>query len=132
MSSQKRVSQVSFAAVALLAAALPCLAQTENSRNRNLTNHGTEIATLRNERLAVHKAESKTSSDKTIARTTNASRDKFNETIAQAMSAASGFQSNASFSESDWQKAQTVSNQFESTASKTITFVPSRGQKLPD
>jgi hypothetical protein len=32
MSNHKRLSQLSFAAVALLAAAIPCLAQTDRSR----------------------------------------------------------------------------------------------------
>jgi hypothetical protein len=56
MSNHKRLSQLSFAAVALLAAAIPCLAQTESRQARNgqagaLNPVPTaEIAALRNER----------------------------------------------------------------------------------
>ena len=132
MSSQKRLSQLSLAAAALLAAALPCLAQTEARADRNLTTQGTEIATLRNERLGVRKAEAKTASDAKVAKTTNSARDKFNETIAQAISSTSAFKSNVTFSAADRQKAQRPEAQAESTSAKSITFVPSRGQKLPD
>jgi hypothetical protein len=133
MSSQKRLSQISFAAAALLVAALPCLAQTEAGGNRNLTNKGTEIATLLNERLGVRKAEAKTAADAKVARTTNSSvRDKFNETIAQAISSTPVLKSNVTISEADWQKAQRPDAPAESTSAKGITFVPSRGQKLPE
>ena len=131
MSNQKRLSQVSLAAVALLAAALPCLAQKESSKDRNLTVQPTEIATIRQARIGVPKAQLKTTADVAAAAST-ASRDKFNKAIAQAISSSSGFMSNATISESDWLKTQRLSNRSESTSSKDITFVPSRGQKLPD
>ena len=68
MSNQKTLSHLSFAAVALLAAAIPCLAQTESPNARhsqagapNLAQTA-EIAALRNERLSVYKAAPKTAS----------------------------------------------------------------------
>jgi hypothetical protein len=130
MSNQKTVSQISLAAIALLAAALPCLAQTESGKTRNLNVQGTEIATLRKERLSVPRAELKTTPDVTAV-STSAARDRFNATIADATSANSAFTSKT-FTASDWQKTQKLSSEYDSISSKSITFVPSRGQKLPD
>jgi hypothetical protein len=134
MTNQKRLSQISLAAVALLAAALPCLAQTELNNRRNAIDkvQGTEIATLRSERLGI-KAEAKTTPAESVnAKAINASRDRFNLAITEATSSTSAFGSKTTFTESDWQKTQKLSNQTESQSSKSIAFVPSRGQKLPD
>jgi hypothetical protein len=132
MLNQKRLSQVSLVAVALLAAALPCLAQTESNNRRNAMVRGTEIATLRNERLRI-KAEPKTTpAENVTAKAINASRDRFNLAITEATSSPSAFGSKTTFTESDWQKTQKLSNQSDSQSSKSIAFVPSRGQKLPD
>ena len=131
MTNQKRLSQVSFAAVALLAAALPCLAQTELSNRRTAPTN--EIAILHNERHGVAKAEPKvTSADNVNPKSANTSRNKLNEAFALATSSTAGFRSNTTISENDWQKTRRVGNAAESTATRTITFVPSRGQKLPD
>jgi len=135
MTNQKRLSQVSLAAVALMAAALPCLAQTESNNRRNAMDkvEGTEIATLRNERLNISKAEPKTTpAENATAKAIKLSRDRFNLAIAEATSSTSAFGSKTTFTESDWQKTQKLSNQAESQSSKSIAFVPSRGQKLPD
>ncbi len=132
MLNQKRLSQLSLAAVALLAAALPCLAQTESNNRRNALVQGTEIATLRNERLNAGKAETRTNAENVKAKTANASRDRLNLTIAEATSSTSAFGSKMTFTESDWQKTQKLSNQSESESSKRFAFVPSRGQKLPE
>ena len=134
MPNQKRLSQISLAAVALMTAALPCLAQTESNNHRNVTDkvQGTEIATLRNERLTI-KAEPKTAPAESVnAKAVNASRDRINLAITEATSSTSAFGSKTTFTESDWQKTQKLSNQSESQTSKNIAFVPSRGQKLPD
>ena len=134
MTNQKRLSQVSLAAVALMAAALPCLAQTESNNRRNVTDtvQRTEIATLRTERLTI-KAEPKTTpAERVNAKAVNASRDRINLAITEATSSTSAFGSKTTFTESDWQKTQKLSNQSESQTSKNIAFVPSRGQKLPD
>jgi hypothetical protein len=132
MLNQKRLSQLSLAAVALLAAALPCLAQTESNNRRNALVQGTEMATLRNERLNAGKAETKATTESVKTKTAKASRDRLNLTIAEATSSASAFGSKMTFTESDWQKTQKLSNQSESESSKRLAFVPSRGQKLPE
>ena len=138
MSNQKTLSQLSFAAVALLAAAIPCLAQTESPNARhsqagapNLAQTA-EIAALRNERLSVHKAAPKTASEAKVNKTATPSSDKFNRAIAQVTSNTTGFSNSTTLSESDWQKTRRLANDDESSSSKRITFVPSRGQKLPE
>jgi hypothetical protein len=132
MLNQKRLSQVSLAAVALLAAALPCLAQTESNNRRNAMVQGTEVATLRNERLRIKAEPRTTPAENVTAKTVNASRNRFNLAITEATSSTSAFGSKTTFTESDWQKTQKLNNQTESQSSKSIAFVPSRGQKLPD
>lgn len=133
MSNHKRLSQLSFAAAALLAAAIPSLAQTE-SRQAEALNLAptTEIAVLRNEPLTVSKAAPKTSSEAKVNKTAAPSRDKLNSAIAQVTSNPTGFSNSTTISESDWQKTRRVANDDDSNSSKRITFVPSRGQKLPE
>jgi len=139
MSHHKRLSRLSLATVALLAAALPCLAQTESSKARDTQadahalSQPTAVAVLGNERLAVHKGESKTASEaKVIEKETGLSRAKFLHSIAQATSVTPSFLANpTTISESNWEKTLRLSNDNESTSPKRITFVPSRGQRLP-
>ncbi|HYW74233.1 MAG TPA: hypothetical protein VE961_24635 [Pyrinomonadaceae bacterium] len=133
MPTQKRLSQISFAAAALLVAALPGLAQTESHQNRKAIERvqPTEIATLRNERLGVRNAEP-VAANKSVAQTTKAARENFNEAIARATSSTSNLSSPATISESDWQKTQRVADQADANSAKRISFVASRGQKLPE
>jgi hypothetical protein len=138
MSNHKRVSQLSFAAVALLAAAIPCLAQTESPNARHSQAGGpnlaqtAEIATLRNERLSVNKVAPKDASEAKVNKTAAQSSDKFNRAIAQVTSNTTLFSTTTTLSESDWQKTRRLANGDESSSAKRITFVPSRGQKLPE
>jgi len=133
MFNPKRLSHISLAAAGLLAAALPCLAQAESTNQRNALVQGTAIATLRSEPLNVRTAETKTTPPENVtAKAINASRNKFNLAITEATSTTSAFGSKKTFTESDWQKTQKLGNQSESESSKSIAFVPSRGQKLPD
>ena len=134
MSNQKRLSQISFAAVALFAAALPCLEQTESSHRNAIDQvHRAEIATLRNERIAPSTAERKMTSDSNMnAKAARAARDQFNISIAEAMSSAPAFHLNANVSQTNWEKAQRLNSNSEPMSSRRITFVPSLGQKLPD
>jgi hypothetical protein len=133
MSNHKKLLQLLFAAVALLAAAIPCLAQTESRQARALKPVQTaEIAALRNERLSADKAAPKTASDAKANEKAALSRSKFNSAIAQAVSATPGFSNSTTLSESDWQKTRRLTNDDESSSSRRINFVPSRGQKLPE
>ena len=136
MSSQKTLSQLSFVIIALLAAALPCLAKTKSTQARdNQTGNmsvrqGAEIAALGSERLNVYKPETKSVADATVfEQQRNQTRAKFQQSIDQVSAAAPSFLT--TLSESDWQKTQRLANDDEQTSAKRITFVPSRGQKLP-
>jgi undecaprenyl pyrophosphate phosphatase UppP len=134
MSNHKRLSQLSFTAVALLAAAIPCLAQTESRQARHSQTGAmslaqtTEIAAITNTPLSAHKAAPKVASEAKV----NESRDKFNVSIAQATSVTPGFSKSGTLSESEWQKTRRLTNDDSSSSAKRITFVPSRGQKLPE
>jgi hypothetical protein len=125
MTNQKSISRLSLVVIALLAAAGSCLAQTKSTQARQAT----EIATLRNERLNIFKSESKTSAKDQIAEQASASRIKFEQSIERATADAPSLAT--TLSESDWQKTRTVISD-ESSSPKRITFVPSRGQKLPE
>ena len=137
MSSQKTLSQLSFVVIALLAAALPCWAQTKSTEARNNQagdmnlRQSIEIATLGSERLNVYRAEAKPKSAATAMETQRSiARAKFQQSIDQASSASPAFL--ATTSESDWQKTRRLAVDDESTSATRITFVPSRGQKLPE
>ena len=138
MSINKRLSQLSFTAVALLAAAIPCLAQTESRQARHSQAGAmslvqtAEIAAIPNTRLSAHKAAPKMASETKVSETVNLSRVKFNISIAQATSNTAGFSNSATLSESDWQKTRRLTNDDSLSSPKRITFVPSRGQKLPE
>jgi len=135
MSSKKTLSQLSFVVIALLAAALPSWAQTKSTETRNNQagdmnlRQATEIAALGSERLNVYKAEAKPISA-AMEQQRSIARAKFQQSIDQASSASPAFL--ATVSESDWQKTRRLANDDESTSATRITFVPSRGQKLPE
>jgi len=131
MTNQKTISRMSLVVIALLAAAGSCLAQTKATQARGDMNvsQATEIATLRNERLNIFKSESKTPAKDHVAEQASASRLKFEQSIERATADAPSLAT--TITESDWQKTRTVISD-ESASPKRITFVPSRGQKLPE
>ena len=134
MSNQKTLSQLSFVVIALLAAALPCLAQTKSTQSRNnqtgdmSLRQGTEVAALGSERLNVSKSEPKPA-ETAVFEQRNMTRARFLQSIDQVSSVSPSFLT--TISESDWQKTQRLANNDEQTSARRITFVPSRGQKLP-
>jgi len=137
MSSKKTLSQLSFVVIALLAAALPSWAQTKSTETRNNQagdmnlRQATEIAALGSERLNVYKAEAKPASEAaTFEQQRIMVRVKFQQSIDQASSAPAALLT--TISESDWQKTQRLGNDQGSASPRRITFVPSRGQKLPE
>jgi len=137
MSKQKTLSRMSLTVVALLAATLTCLAQTKSTPTRNdqtgemKLRQPTEIAVLRSERLDIYKAEAKPASEAaTFEQQRIMVRVKFQQSIDQASSAPAALLT--TISESDWQKTQRLGNDQGSASPRRITFVPSRGQKLPE
>ena len=132
MSSQKRLSHLSFAAAALLAAALPCFAQTESNQLRNNqagnlnATEVTQIAALATERITVNRAETmKADSAKMSEQRPTLSVDHFRQ-AAKGSSSADAFPTTRIFAAP---KVKPADN--DETASRKITFVPSKGQKLP-
>src|SRR5262245_217773 len=137
MSNQKGLSRLSFAGIALLAAALPCLAQTQSGNTRNsqasVLNAGqaNEIAALGSERLSVYKAASRNTADAKMIEKQKWSRARFEQSIEQAFTGAPVVKNPSAISESDWEKTRRISSDDEPISPKRITFVSSRGQKLP-
>ena len=125
----KRVSHLSFAAIALLVAALPALAQTESVGNETAKStsdriEATQVAALAGERLSVHKTAPKS------AAAPAASAKQPSLSLAQFMEAAS--QSTVTPLSTVFAQPKVIDSNHNETASrKGITFVPSRGQKLP-
>ena len=130
MSAKKPLSHMSFAAIALLISALPALAQTESAKNKasQHTSGGIEaiqIASLTSQRLNVHR--NSVTTVKVNRKQSAFSLDKF-------MAAGSQSSTSDSFA---WQTAgvpqpkMTGSDDNELASRNRITFVPSKGQKLP-
>jgi hypothetical protein len=132
MSNQKSLSHLSFAAAALLAAALPCFAQTESNQARNNqagnlnATEVTQIAALGTERVIVNKAETKkTAEAKMSEKRATLSADQFVQ-AAKVSSSADAFLATQIFA-----APKVKPNDNDETVSRKITFVPSKGQKLP-
>lgn len=133
MSAQKTLSQLSFAIIALFIAALPCFAQTESvtapadqsrvtSANQVAVNNIRRMGTLRSESFVVAEVE-RSKSQPAFSAT------KFMQAVSE-----SGSLENETKS-----AARTISINFDTTnfdgekaaSSRRITFVPSKGQRIP-
>jgi hypothetical protein len=132
MSTQKRLSHLSFAAAALLAAALPCFAQAESNQTRNQAGNlnaaeATQIAVLGTERVSVNKAETRKAADAKVSeKRPTLSAEQFRQ-AAKGSASANAFLATQIFAAPKDLK----SSNNDETASRKITFVPSKGQKLP-
>jgi len=127
MTIQKQLSHLSFAAIMLVFAALPALAQTVSVDNQTAmatTSNVTaadQMAALRKERLSIPTKESPI----VVAPATTEKQPSFS--ISQFIKSASEpAASNSKFEFTSIEKPR-----FNETSAKTIDFVPSRGPKLP-
>ena len=129
MTIQKQLSHLSFAAIMLVFAALPALAQTGSVDNQ--TAMGTtsnlvasdQMAAFRKERLSIPTKESPI----VVAPSTTEKQPSFS--ISQFIKSAS---EPAAISESTAFEFTSIEKpRFNETSAKTIDFVPSRGPKLP-
>ena len=136
MSTQKRFSKLTFAAVILVAASATSFAQTESNKSRNESS--SDAVAINNapkvlERLANTNSASNTMSDsvakeskfsaaKFMAAATRLSESDTSLTIAPAKGNEVRFDAQPALTD-DFSKPATT---------KKITFVPSRGQKLPE
>lgn len=129
MSAQKTLSQLSFAAIALVIAAIPCFAQTDSVATPTETNSNqiaTNYARRANSRSeSVVAAEAKVDQKQT---TFSAAR------FMQAVNSPASFETTLNSStptivlnDLDVEKLALE----KSASSKRITFVPSRGQRIP-
>jgi hypothetical protein len=131
MTIQKQLSHLSFAAIMLVFAALPALAQTGSVDNQtavavtsNLV-ESDQVAALRKDRVSLPTKESPIVVAPAIAeKQTSFSATQFMKSVTESTVISDnkvyGFTS-----------LETPRKSFSETSSKSITFVPSRGPKVP-
>ena len=118
MTIQKQLSHLSFAAIILVFASLPALAQTGSVDNQ------TAVAAVRKERLSIPTKES------TIVVAPAITEKQPSFSITQFMKSATE-PTVLGDSTVEFKSIDKLSNTFNETSSKAITFVPSRGPKYP-
>ena len=122
MTTQKQISHLSFAAIVLVFAALPALAQTGSVDNQSV------VATaLRKERVSVP-----TTKESTIVvapAITEKQQPSFSAT--QFMKSATELAVVSDSKVLEFTSLEKPRKAFEDTSSKSINFVPSRGPKFP-
>jgi hypothetical protein len=132
MTIQKQLSHLSFAAIVLVFAALPALAQTASVDNQNAVATTSTLAKA-DQMAALRKALSSTPGTKesTIVVAPTATEKQPSFSLNQFMKSAS---EPAVISDSkvlEFTSLETPTKTFNDSSSKTINFVPSRGPKLP-
>ena len=132
MTIQKQLSHLSFAAIMLVFAALPALAQTASVDNQNavattsnLVASG-QMAALRKNRLSILTKESTIVVAPAI---TEKQQPSFS--INQFMKSATEPTAISDSTMFEFTNVEKPGKAFNETSSKAITFVPSRGPKLP-
>ena len=131
MTIQKQLSHLSFAAIILVFAALPALAQTGSVDNQNAvattSNLGKpeQVAALRKALLSTPAKES------TIVAAPPVIEKQPSFSLSQFMQSATQPSVIGDSKAAQFTTFEKPRNDFNETASKTINFVPSRGPKLP-
>lgn len=126
MTIQKQLSHLSFAAIMLVIAALPALAQTgsvDNQAGMASTSNLTAVAALRKERLSIPTKESPI----VVAPAVTEKQPSFS--LNQFMKSAT--EPAAVGDSTTFEFTNIEKPRFNETSAKTINFVPSRGPKLP-
>ena len=126
MTIQKQLSHLSFAAIMLVFASLPVLAQTGSVDNQTAVaiTSNEQVATLRKDRLSIPTKES------TIVVAPAITEKQPSFSINQFMKSATE-PTVLSDSTVEFKSIEKLSSAFNETSSKAITFVPSRGPKYP-
>ena len=132
MSAQKTLSQLSFAIIALFIAAIPCFAQTESvtARAEQSTITSTNQVAINNaRRTGAHRVESFVAEAERTATPPAFSATKFMQAVSESgavvnetKSAAPTMAINFDISKFDGEKP---------SSPKRITFVPSKGPRIP-
>ena len=121
----QKLSHLSFAAIMLVFASLPVLAQTGSVDNQTaVAITSNEVAALRKDRLSIPTKES------TIIVAPAITERQPSFSINQFMKSATE-PTVLSDSTVEFKSIEKLSNAFNETSSKAITFVPSRGPKYP-
>ena len=131
MTTQKQISHLSFAAIILVFAALPALAQTGSVDNQTVVAttsnlvESDQLAALRKDRVSIP---SKKSPIVVVAPVvTQKQQPSFSATqFMKSATAPAAISDSTTYEFSSLEKPR-----FNETSSKTITFVPSRGPKFP-
>ena len=131
MTIQKQLSHLSFAAIMLVFAALPALAQTGSVDNQtavvttsNLF-ESDQVAALRKDRLSIPTRES------TIVVAPAVTEKQPSFSVTQFMKSATEPAAIGDSRALEFSSTENPGKAFSDTSSKSIQFVPSRGPKLP-
>lgn len=126
MTIQKQLSHLSFAAIMLVFAALPALAQTGSVDSQTaiaFTSNSEQVVALRRDRLSIPAKESTI----VIAPAITEKQPSFSATqFMKSATEPAAISDSTAFEFTSLEKPR-----FNETSSKSITFVPSRGPKLP-
>ena len=129
MTTQKQLSHLSFAAITLVFAALPALAQTGSADQTAMATTSNsvaseQVAALRKDRSSVPTTESTAAAPARTEKQSSFSATQFVKSVTEA--AAVNDSTVFAFTSTEQSR-----NAFNETSSKAINFVPSRGPKLP-
>jgi len=131
MTTQKQLSHLSFAAIMLVFAALPALAQTGSVHNQTVVATTSnliaaeQVAALRKNRLSIPSKESPI----VVAPAITEKQPSFSMT--QFMKSATGPTVIGDRTAFEFTSVEKPGKAFSETSSKSLSFVPSRGPKLP-
>ena len=131
MTTQKQLSHLSFAAIMLVFAALPALAQTGSVDNQTAVVttstqvEAEQVAALRKDRSSIPTKESTI----VVAPTVTEKQPSFS--INQFMKSASESMVISDSTAFEFKSIEKTDKVFTDSSSKAINFVPSRGPKLP-
>ena len=131
MTIQKQLSHLSFAAIMLVFAALPALAQTGSADNQTAVVststqvEAEQVAALRKDRSSIPTKESAI----VVAPTITEKQPSFS--INQFMKSASESMVISDSTAFEFKSVEKTDKPFTDSSSKAINFVPSRGPKLP-
>lgn len=123
MTTQKQISHLSFAAIILVFAALPALAQTRTVDNQTVMATTDQVAALRNDRVSIPTKKSPIVVTPVV---TEKQQPSFSATQFMKSATEPVVISDTTFEFTSLEKPR-----FNETSSKTINFVPSRGPKFP-
>ena len=136
MSRQTKLSKLAIAAAALLTASVPCLAQNDLNKTKSDTNNVVAVVVSHMPKDVTASAESttRTSSDVAVNETSSTfSAAKFMNAAKQSVKdqALTATATNSELRINTWE-APRVDTFAAPKKSKSIEFIPSRGQRLPD